>query len=107
MTPAHRGCIGAALHPDTGRASGAGQDPVSIFMTGIVSAPVGSETPVDGSADARSSAGPVCPALDSIVVVYGDIGPSPICAFRVAITAASASTPGERPRETVPGVVSL
>src|ERR1700724_2447844 len=48
MTPGHGGCIGAALHPDSGRVSGAGQDPVSIFMTGIVSAPAGSETPGDG-----------------------------------------------------------
>ena len=76
-------------------------------MTGIVSAPVGSETPVDGSADARSRAGLWGLALGSIGVVYGDIGTSPIYAFRVAITAASASTPGELPRETVLGVVSL
>src|SRR6202035_3371400 len=96
-----------ALHPDTGRVSGAGQNPVSIFMTGIASAPAGSETPVDGSADARSSAGLWGLALGSIGVVYGDIGTSPLYAFRVAITAASASTPGELPRETVLGVVSL
>jgi len=76
-------------------------------MTGIASAPAGSETPVDGSADARSSAGLWGLALGSIGVVYGDIGTSPIYAFRVAITAASASTPGELPRETVLGVVSL
>ena len=63
-------------------------------MTGIVSAPVGSETPVDGSVDARSSAGLWGLALGSIGVVYGDIGTSPLYAFRVAITAASASTPG-------------
>jgi KUP system potassium uptake protein len=76
-------------------------------MTGIASAPAGSETPVDGSAGARSSAGLWGLALGSIGVVYGDIGTSPIYAFRVAITAASASTPGELPRETVLGVVSL
>jgi KUP system potassium uptake protein len=76
-------------------------------MTGIVSAPAGSETPVDGSADARSRAGLWGLALGSIGVVYGDIGTSPLYAFRVAITAASASTPGELPRETVLGVVSL
>jgi KUP system potassium uptake protein len=76
-------------------------------MTGIASAPAGSETPVDGSADARSSAGLWGLALGSIGVVYGDIGTSPLYAFRVAITAASASTPGELPRETVLGVVSL
>jgi len=76
-------------------------------MTGIVSAPAGSETPVDGSADARSSAGLWGLALGSIGVVYGDIGTSPLYAFRVAITAASASTPGEVPREAVLGVVSL
>src|SRR5580704_3987893 len=102
MTPGHGGCIGAALHPDTGRVSGAGQNPVSIFMTGIVSAPVGSETPVDGSADARSSAGLWGLALGSIGVVYGDIGTSPLYAFREAIIAASASAPhgAELPRET-------
>jgi KUP system potassium uptake protein len=76
-------------------------------MTDIASAPAGSETPVDGSAGARSSAGLWGLALGSIGVVYGDIGTSPIYAFRVAITAASASTPGELPRETVLGVVSL
>src|SRR5580698_8974882 len=107
MTPGHGGCIGAALHPATGRLSGAGPDPVSIFMTDSVSAPVGGESPVDGSADARSSAGLWGLALGSIGVVYGDIGTSPLYAFRVAITAASASTPGELPRETVLGVVSL
>ena len=76
-------------------------------MTGIVSAPVGSETPVDGSADARSSAGLWGLALGSIGVVYGDIGTSPLYAFREAIIAASAPNAAELPRETVLGVVSL
>src|SRR6202451_3566500 len=107
MTRGQGGCIGAALHPDTERASGAGPDPVSIFMTGIVSAPVGSETPVDGSVDARSSAGLWGLALGSIGVVYGDIGTSPLYAFREAIIGASAPNAAELPRETVLGVVSL
>ena len=76
-------------------------------MTGIVSAPAGSETPVDGSADARSSAGLWGLALGSIGVVYGDIGTSPLYAFREAIIAASAPNAAELPRETVLGVVSL
>src|ERR1700694_4989614 len=46
-------------------------------------------------------------ALGSIGVVYGDIGTSPLYAFRVAINAATESTPGELPRETLLGVVSL
>jgi KUP system potassium uptake protein len=58
-------------------------------MTDSVSAPAGSETPVNGSADARSSAGFWGLALGSIGVVYGDIGTSPLYAFREAIIAAS------------------
>ena len=45
--------------------------------------------------------------LAAIGVVYGDIGTSPLYAFRVAINAATESTPGDLPRETVLGVVSL
>jgi KUP system potassium uptake protein len=75
-------------------------------MTDSVSAPVG-ETPVGGSADVRSSAGLWGLALGSIGVVYGDIGTSPLYAFREAINAASGPLHGEVPRDTVVGVVSL
>src|SRR2546430_16737620 len=44
-------------------------------------------------------------ALGSVGVVYGDIGTSPLYAFRVAVTAAVESRPGTR--EIVPGVLSL
>jgi KUP system potassium uptake protein len=58
-------------------------------MTDSVTAPVGSETPINGSAGARSRAGFWGLALGSIGVVYGDIGTSPLYAFREAIIAAS------------------
>jgi KUP system potassium uptake protein len=75
-------------------------------MTDSVSARAG-ETPVSGSADVRSSAGFWGLALGSIGVVYGDIGTSPLYAFREAINAASGPLHGEVPRDTVIGVVSL
>jgi KUP system potassium uptake protein len=75
-------------------------------MTDSVSAPVG-EAPVAGSAGVRSNAGFWGLALGSIGVVYGDIGTSPLYAFREAINAASGPLHGEVPRETVIGVVSL
>jgi KUP system potassium uptake protein len=75
-------------------------------MTESVSAPVG-ETPVAGSAGVRSNAGFWGLALGSIGVVYGDIGTSPLYAFREAINAASGPLHGEVPRDTVIGVVSL
>src|ERR1700741_4830124 len=43
--------------------------------------------------------------LGSVGVVYGDIGTSPLYAFRVAVTAASASGPVSR--DTVLGVLSM
>jgi KUP system potassium uptake protein len=75
-------------------------------MTDSVSAPAG-ETPVSGSADVRSGAGFWGLALGSVGVVYGDIGTSPLYAFREAINAASGPLHGEVPRDTVIGVVSL
>jgi KUP system potassium uptake protein len=53
------------------------------------SAPGRSETPLEGSADARAPTGLWALALGSIGVVYGDIGTSPLYAFRQAIIAAS------------------
>jgi KUP system potassium uptake protein len=60
-------------------------------MTDSVSAPVGGETPVDGSTVAHSGAGFWGLTLGSIGVVYGDIGTSPLYAFHEAIVAASGS----------------
>jgi KUP system potassium uptake protein len=56
-------------------------------MTDSVSAPVGSEVPVAGSTGVRARFWGL--ALGSIGVVYGDIGTSPLYAFREAIIAAS------------------
>jgi KUP system potassium uptake protein len=63
--------------------------------------------PVNGSADARSSAGFWGLTLGSIGVVYGDIGTSPLYALREAVVAASAANNQALARETVLGVVSL
>ena len=58
-------------------------------MTDSATAPVGSDVPVSGHADARSSAGLWALTLGSIGVVYGDIGTSPLYALREAVVAAS------------------
>jgi len=76
-------------------------------MAESVSAPVGGETPVSGSADAHSSGGFLGLALGSVGVVYGDIGTSPLYAFREAIKAATGPDHAELTRETVLGVASL
>jgi KUP system potassium uptake protein len=76
-------------------------------MTDSVSAPVGSEVPVTGSADTRPSAGLWGLALGSIGVVYGDIGTSPLYALREAVIAAAGPAHDELTRGTVLGVVSL
>src|SRR5581483_4469936 len=73
------------------------------------------ETPADGSAHARTGAGLLGLALGSIGVVYGDIGTSPLYAFREAIIASAgphhyeALRHGEETlaRQDVLGVVSL
>jgi KUP system potassium uptake protein len=74
-------------------------------MSERIAIPDGSEAVANGEGTARSGFWAL--ALGSIGVVYGDIGTSPLYAFRVAINAATESTPGELPRETVLGVVSL
>jgi KUP system potassium uptake protein len=76
-------------------------------MTDSVSAPVGSELSLDGSADARSGAGLWGLTLGSIGVVYGDIGTSPLYALREAMVAASGPHHGDITRDVVLGVVSL
>jgi KUP system potassium uptake protein len=76
-------------------------------MTEIAGAPAGGEVPVTGSTDARPGTGLWGLALGSIGVVYGDIGTSPLYAFREAIVAASGPQHQELVRMTVLGVVSL
>jgi KUP system potassium uptake protein len=93
-------------------------------MTDSVSAPAGSDAPLGGNAEARSpGTGLWALALGSIGVVYGDIGTSPLYAFREAINAVlggaalNGSTPvryeelrqlqGELARSNVLGVASL
>src|SRR5246500_3678306 len=74
-------------------------------MTDSVSAPVGSDISINGSAPTHSRAGLLGLALGSIGVVYGDIGTSPLYAFREAVVAASES--GPITRDVVLGVVSM
>jgi KUP system potassium uptake protein len=84
-------------------------------MAESVSAPLGGDMALNGSAEARSRAGFWALALGSVGVVYGDIGTSPLYAFREAIIAASgpehyeAITHGreELGRGNVLGVLSL
>jgi KUP system potassium uptake protein len=76
-------------------------------MTDTVRAAPGSDTSPQAGAEARSNAGLLGLAVGSIGVVYGDIGTSPLYAFREAIVAASPLEAGELTRTTVLGVVSL
>jgi len=76
-------------------------------MTDGATAPLASDLPADGAAEARSSAGLWGLALGSIGVVYGDIGTSPLYALREAVVAASAGGSGELARSAVLGVLSL
>ncbi len=75
-------------------------------MTDRVSAPAGSDVPVDGDADTRSNPGLWGLAVGSIGVVYGDIGTSPLYALREAIIAAGGAQ-SVADRSIVLGVVSL
>src|ERR1700678_4128931 len=81
--------------------------PVSRSMTETVTAPIGSDAPASGHADARSRTGLWGLALGSIGVVYGDIGTSPLYALREAVVAASGPERGELTRAATLGVVSL
>jgi len=74
-------------------------------MSNIGAAPGGSTLPVAGNGNAHPKAGFWALALGSVGVVYGDIGTSPLYAFREAVTAASAG--GTVTREAVLGVLSL
>src|SRR6202047_630208 len=72
-------------------------------MTESIAAPAGSEATTDGVAHSSFWA----LALGRTVVVYGDIGTSPLYALREAVTAASGAHHEELTRGTVLGVVSL
>ena len=88
MTFRRRACIGAALTPCLHAMTETGDTGCRIFMADSVTAPVESEIPADGAA--APHAGRLWGlALGSIGVVYGDIGTSPLYAFREAIVAAS------------------
>ena len=71
-----------------------------------IAAPTGGELPADGNDETRSAAGFWTLTLGSIGVVYGDIGTSPLYAFREAVTAAAGAGSGGT-REAVLGVLSL
>src|SRR5258708_6412669 len=70
-----------------------------------IPAPHGSEVPVHGDGQAHSSSSFLALTLGSIGVVYGDIGTSPLYAFREAIVAATGG--GTVTRAAVRGVLSL
>src|SRR4249920_1060917 len=74
-------------------------------MTTDVVAPPAETTAANEHGDTRSTAGFFALTLGSIGVVYGDIGTSPLYAFREAITAASGGR--DVTREAVFGVLSL
>jgi KUP system potassium uptake protein len=70
-----------------------------------VTAPDGSEMPPHTNGETRAPNGVCALALGSVGVVYGDIGTSPLYAFRVALAAAADS--GPITRDIVLGVLSL
>jgi len=71
-----------------------------------VAAPRGSDIPADRNGEAHSDAGLWALTVGSIGVVYGDIGTSPLYAFREAVVAAGGPG-GLVTRTTVFGVLSL
>src|ERR1700736_4091166 len=72
----------------------------------VVVAPAAETTATNGHADAHSTAGFKALMLGSIGVVYGDIGTSPLYAFREAVIAASGPAGIVNP-QAVLGVLSL
>jgi KUP system potassium uptake protein len=74
-------------------------------MTSEVAAPATDASAAGGHGDAHSTASFAALTLGSIGVVYGDIGTSPLYAFREAVLAASPG--GEVTSQAVHGVVSL
>jgi KUP system potassium uptake protein len=77
----------------------------SILMTTNVAVPAAETTAAKGHGDAHSTAGFKALMLGSIGVVYGDIGTSPLYAFREAVIAATGS--GSVNPGAVLGVLSL
>ncbi|GLR83736.1 potassium transporter Kup [Bradyrhizobium iriomotense] len=75
-------------------------------MTSEVAVPAPETVAANGHADAHTTAGFGALTLGSIGVVYGDIGTSPLYAFREAVTAASGAE-GAPTTVAVLGVVSL
>ena len=75
-------------------------------MTSDVVVPAAETTAVNGRVDAHSTAGFKALMLGSIGVVYGDIGTSPLYAFREAVIAASGPTGTISPLAVL-GVLSL
>src|ERR1700761_3673896 len=76
-------------------------------MTSDVAVPAAETTAVHGHGDAHSTAGFKALMLGSIGVVYGDIGTSPLYAFREAVMAASGGGQNGVVPTAVIGVVSL
>lgn len=83
-------------------------------MTDGVTAPAGTDGPAEAEPNGGSGAGLFALALGSLGVVYGDIGTSPLYAFRVAILAANGphsaalrTGEAELARGNVLGVLSL
>jgi KUP system potassium uptake protein len=74
-------------------------------MDTTLAAPPGGAIPANGNGDTRSRASFWALTIGSVGVVYGDIGTSPLYAFREAVTAASAG--GSVTRDAVLGVLSL
>jgi KUP system potassium uptake protein len=75
-------------------------------MTSDVVVPAAETTAANGRVDAHSTAGFKALMLGSIGVVYGDIGTSPLYAFREAVTAASGPSGTVSPAAVL-GVLSL
>src|ERR1700724_3488596 len=76
-------------------------------MTTDVVAPAAATPALHGRGDTHSTAGFKALMLGSIGVVYGDIGTSPLYAFREAVIAATGSTTGAVTPLAVLGVLSL
>lgn len=75
-------------------------------MSDIAAAPAGSQAPVAGNGDARQHANFWALALGSIGVVYGDIGTSPLYAFRESVIAAVGAGNAATENEVL-GILSL
>ncbi|MBR1086980.1 potassium transporter Kup [Bradyrhizobium manausense] len=75
-------------------------------MTSDVAVPAPETAATNGHGDAHTTAGFGALTLGSIGVVYGDIGTSPLYAFREAVTAASGAEGAPTPMAVL-GVVSL